>query len=186
MNHTSSHPLVDDGDEDGDNSPEAYAIPNPPADAWPSHWNDRAQDNWLTFAKPVFDRLEGDTRLFFTEIYRPKQTFAGLREREQVKTGTPEDYVAEVVLDQLCEDREIIMTPHRKVGRMKATRNVTEIGEQIGNAMIAVADTHPDEYPYGVNDWREVEPENAPLTRECYIAGERLKDRQYAECESIK
>ena len=82
--------------------PEPYVEPDPENGVWPDDWTPRQRENWIDFGQPVYDALETDVgRYWYRRVYRPKARHEGMMTRDHVKLGNPEDYVAEMVSDNL-------------------------------------------------------------------------------------
>lgn len=88
----SMHQLRDSGDDEPD-VPDEY-----PAE----DWTPKQCENFEKYGEAVYERIEGEVgQKWYRRIWRPKMRGDGMKQRDHVKMGTPEDYIAEMVSDQL-------------------------------------------------------------------------------------
>lgn len=119
-------------------SPEPYDEPQPDADEWPDDWTPKQKENWRQHGQPVYEKLETNAgRYWYRRTWRPKKQRNGMMQRDHVKLGTPEDYVAEHVSDTLNPMGNMTSVMMRKIGRMNAdTDDLDEAYEDIVQAKI--------------------------------------------------
>lgn len=87
----SMHQLRDSGDDEPD-IPEEYPCED---------WTPKQQENWEQSGKSVYELIDGEVgRTWYRRTWRPKMRNEGMKKRDHVKLGTPEDYIAEMVADQ--------------------------------------------------------------------------------------
>jgi hypothetical protein len=79
---------------------EPYPEPDVEADDYPDEWTPKQRENWKNYGHFEYRLLETELgRYWFRRTYRPKMRNEGMMQRDHVKLGTPEDYVAYNVAD---------------------------------------------------------------------------------------
>lgn len=110
-----------------DSEPEPYPEPNPETDDYPAEWTPKQRENWRNHAQDVYEALETEAgRYWYRRTWRPKKQQEGLLQRDHVKLGTPEDYIAEHVSDTLSPMGDITSVMMRKVAHYKADKEEME------------------------------------------------------------
>jgi len=107
--------------------PEPYIEPNPAEDEWPEDWTPTQKKNWEQFGSKVYDELNTDLgRTWYRRTWRPKMRNNGMMQRDHVKLGTPEDYVAENVADMLNPMGDLTSVMMRQISRYKVDKDVLD------------------------------------------------------------
>lgn len=121
---------------------EPYDEPDPENDEWPEEWTKRQKENWEDFGINVYSELQTDVgRYWYRRTWRPKKARDGMMQRDHVKLGTPEDYVAENVSDVLNPMGDITSVMMRQLSKYKVdTDELDNAVEDIVQARIANMD----------------------------------------------
>lgn len=117
----------------------AYPEPHPEDDVWPEAWTPKQRTNWERSGQPVYDELETEVgRYWYRRTWRPKMRGDGMKQRDHVKLGTPEDYVAEHVSDTLEPMGNLTGVMMRQFSRFQVnTEDLEDAIEDITQAKIS-------------------------------------------------
>lgn len=103
---------------DREEVPDEYPAPD---------WTPKQQENWERVGQDVYGRLETELgRRAYRHVWRPKKRGDGMMQREHVKLGTKEDYVAEMVDDVFSPWGSMTGVMMRKISFGEETRERLE------------------------------------------------------------
>ena len=128
------NPLADDENDD-----EPYIEPDPDTTEWPVDWTPKQRQNWIETAQPVYENLETDLgRYWYRRTWRPKKRGDGMMQHDDVKLGTPEDFVAENVSDMLSPMGNMTSVMMRRISKYSVDKDdLDEAVEDIVQAKIS-------------------------------------------------
>ena len=101
-------------------------------------WSRKQLENWEASGEAVYERIDGELgREWYRRTWRPKMRGDGMKQRDHVKLGTPEDYVAEHVADALSPMGDITSVMMRKLGAYSVDKDeLDEAVKQIVKAKL--------------------------------------------------
>ena len=103
---------------------EPYPEPDAANDEYPDEWTPKQRENWKNYGHFEYRLLEFEVgRKWFRRTWRPKKRGEGMMQRDHVKLGTPEDYVAENVRDRFDMMGSLHSVMMRQLGRYSVDRD---------------------------------------------------------------